>query len=873
MTDIRHNEIRILRNMAYLQSGTSFVWTCAPFLVSLVTFATYVLVDDEHVLDSKKAFVSLSLFNVLRFPLSMLPMIITGLVQANVSTKRINKFMNSEEVKSEVERPDAEEGKDAIEIDGGSFKWASKKAGPKKDDEDKSAKESEVKDLKNGQVADAKDQENQKEEQKKGDEETALMDDNDAKDTKSDEPTLNDISLKVPTGGLVAIVGTVGAGKTSVLSALLGEMEKLKGRVVMRGSVSYVPQQAWIQNATLKDNVLFGQSFEQDKYNLVIRNSALEDDLKMLPAGDMTEIGEKGINLSGGQKQRVSLARALYAETDIYLLDDPLSAVDAHVGKALFERAIGPSGCLADRTRVLVTHGMTYLPQVDNIIVIKEGAISEVGSYKELLERKGAFAEILVQYISEHQEEVEEEDELGDLMETMEQCLGKEELKKKIDRCRSISESEHNAKYCRSASLSESHTSDTATGEVRPSETTSPERKQSLENGKLPEKQEGGGADGEEKKDDGKKQYQEEKMETGNVSLKVFYYYIKNMGFLISSACCLCFTLYQVASALSSIWLSKWSDSNSNEKGDRDLYLGVYGLLGVAQGVTAICGSIFLYLSTLRGAERLHFHTLHAVLRAPMSFFDTTPQGRILNRFSKDVDVLDTTMPMILRGWITCLLGVISTFVIICYTTPMFIVPLAVVLICYFFVQRIYVATSRQLKRMESVSRSPIYSHFGETLSGIQTIRAFSAQDKAARESEDRVDLNMKVYWPGVVANRWLAVRLEMVGNLIIFCSALFAVMAKDSERITPGLVGLSVSYALSVTQTLNWLVRMTSEVETNVVAVERLKEYAETPSEAPWTNSSSESRKDWPSKGMVEFSNYGTRYRLVKFIVTMQFK
>jgi ABC-type multidrug transport system fused ATPase/permease subunit len=214
-----------------------------------------------------------------------------------------------------------------------------------------------------------------------------------------------------------------------------------------------------------------------------------------------------------------------------------------------------------------------------------------------------------------------------------------------------------------------------------------------------------------------------------------------------------------------------------------------------------------------------------------LSFFNL--QGRILNRFGKDVDVLDTTMAMLIRGWITCLLAVISTFLIISYTTPLFLVPIAVVMCCYYFVQRIYVATSRQLKRLESVTKSPIFSHFGETLNGAATIRAFSLQTEFIKRSERLVDDNQKANYPAIVANRWLAVRLEMVGNLIIFCSALLAVLGKDS--LTPGLVGLSVSYALSVTQTLNWLVRMTSELETNIVAVERLKEYSETKCEAKW--------------------------------------
>merc|ERR1712223_1419525 len=289
-------------------------------------------------------------------------------------------------------------------------------------------------------------------------------------------------------------------------------------------------------------------------------------------------------------------------------------------------------------------------------------------------------------------------------------------------------------------------------------------------------------------------------------------------------------------------------------------FLTVYGLFGVGQTVTVVFAALLLYLSTLTGAKTLHNKMLGNILRNPLSFFDTTPQGRILNRFGKDVDVLDTTMAMLIRGWITCLLAVTSTFLIISYTTPLFLIPIAVVMCCYYFVQRIYVATSRQLKRLESVTKSPIFSHFGETLNGVATIRAFSLQSDFIKRSERLVDDNQKANYPAIVANRWLAVRLEMVGNLIIFCSALLSVVGK--ENLSPGLVGLSVSYALSVTQTLNWLVRMTSEVETNIVAVERLKEYSESTTEAAWENTNTKPPETWPTRGNIRVQNYSTRYR-----------
>jgi len=242
-----------------------------------------------------------------------------------------------------------------------------------------------------------------------------------------------------------------------------------------------------------------------------------------------------------------------------------------------------------------------------------------------------------------------------------------------------------------------------------------------------------------------------------------------------------------------------------------------------------------------------------------VSFFDVTPLGRLLNRFSKDVDTLDGALPETIRGWIYCFFGVVATLTVISYTTPIFVIIIIPIGILYFFVQRFYVATSRQLKRLESVSRSPIYSHFGESVTGATSIRAYGVQKRFIAESEEKVDFNQVCLYPSLISNRWLAVRLETVGNLIIFFAALFAVIGRDTT--TAGLVGLSVSYALQITQTLNWLVRMTSDVETNIVAVERIKEYGETPQEAAWEVAPGPP-PSWPDKGEVAFDNYQVRYR-----------
>lgn len=269
----------------------------------------------------------------------------------------------------------------------------------------------------------------------------------------ADETTLKNINMKVEKNQLVAVVGSVGSGKSSLLSAYLGEMDRVSGRVNRKGAVAYVPQQAWIQNASLRDNILFSKPFERKRYEKVVEACALKPDLDMLPAGDQTEIGEKGINLSGGQKQRISLARAVYQDADIYFLDDPLSAVDSHVGKHIFQEVIGPKGLLSGKTRVLVTHGITYLPQVDNIYVMQYGEITESGTYKELLEKKGQFSEFLLQHL---QNASEDEEDLEEIKQQLQHDIGDVDLKAKLERAISSSRTSEDS---RKLSRQESQTS------------------------------------------------------------------------------------------------------------------------------------------------------------------------------------------------------------------------------------------------------------------------------------------------------------------------------------------------------------------------------------------------------------------------------
>uniref|UniRef100_A0A915DK60 Multidrug resistance-associated protein 1 n=1 Tax=Ditylenchus dipsaci TaxID=166011 RepID=A0A915DK60_9BILA len=861
--EIRRKEKIVLRRLACLNSATALSWSCAPFLVAVLTFGVYVNIDSENnILTPTITFVGLALFNILRFPLAVLAMIVNQAVQCSVSNKRLKKFLADEEIDSapteNVPSPSI-----AISVDCASFSW-----------------------------------------------------------DRDGELTLKDITLAVPKGALVAVVGRIGSGKSSLLSAILGEMHRKNGTTNMRGQVAYVPQQAWIQNLTLQNNVLFGKSLNPTFYNKVMDACALNIDLDSLPAGDQTEIGEKGINLSGGQKQRVSLARAVYSESDIYFLDDPLAAVDAHVGKLIFENVISSTkGMLAGKTRVFVTHGLPFLKHCDQIIVIKNGRISESGSYEQLLEGSGEFADILEEFLVEETKNKARSVSFGDDAEDVQEVLAHlerfdPEKKKHIERQLS-KVSEDIAAQQRANSTEETGSRSQSPLKRGNSVATTPGSLNKefvpnhlTSNNSLSEKAKNGplgAAKGNNALTTPKpnKIIEKEEMETGKVKFKIYSNYLKAVGYPV---CFMFLFIYIFSSILgvgSNLWLADWSDhareiqTNSSNAWETHKRLGIYTALGLGQALFVAMASIIMALGMVRAGNLLHEGMLKNLLRSPMSFFDVTPLGRILNRFGKDVDLVDTRVPGTFLNFVGCTVMSICTVAVPMIVTPQVAAPIAVVLVVYIclmdvdgldsliprsaltFVRtavssmeivgliaiavppfiivmvplmviygcilRFYVSTSRQLKRLESTTRSPIFSHFQESVQGASSIRAYQAVDRFLIESQNRVDHNLVAYFPSIIANRWLAVRLELVGNIIVLSSALFAALFRDN----------------GVTQTLNWAVRMTSELEANIVSVERINEYSVTPTEASLdTNPEVRLSKEWPSQGEVILENLELRYR-----------
>ncbi|XP_046756512.1 multidrug resistance-associated protein 1 isoform X2 [Gallus gallus] len=784
--EIRQKELKVLKKSAYLAAMGTFTWVCAPFLVALSTFAVYVKVNKNNILDAQKAFVSLALFNILRFPLNILPMVISSIVEASVSLKRLRVFLSHEELDPDsIIRGPITNAEGSIVVKNATFSWS-----------------------------------------------------------KTDPPSLNSINFTVPEGSLIAVVGQVGCGKSSLLSALLGEMDKKEGYVVVKGSIAYVPQQAWIQNATLEDNIIFGREMNESRYKRVIEACALLPDLEILPMGDRTEIGEKGVNLSGGQKQRVSLARAVYCNADTYLFDDPLSAVDAHVGKHIFEKVIGPKGILKNKTRVLVTHAVNYLPQMDTILVMTDGEISEMGSYQELLKQDGAFAEFLRTYANAEQsmESSDSDSSLEKMIQPLETDASSPSGKegKPVENGVLVNDAPGKLMH---RQLSNSSTYSRETGKSQHQSSTAELQKPLAEKNSW-------------------KLTEADTAKTGRVKATVYWEYMKAIGLYISFLSVFLFMCNHIASLASNYWLSLWTDDpvvNGTQQ-YTNVRLGVYGALGISQGIAVFGYSMAVSIGGIFASRHLHLDLLHNVLRSPMSFFERTPSGNLVNRFSKEIDTIDSTIPPIIKMFMGSTFNVIGACIIILLATPIAAVVIPPLGLVYLLVQRFYVATSRQLKRLESVSRSPVYSHFNETLLGVSVIRAFEEQKRFIKQNDMKVDENQKAYYPSIVANRWLAVRLEFVGNCIVLFAALFAVIARN--KLSPGLIGLSVSYSLQITAYLNWLVRMTSDLETNIVAVERVKEYAEMEKEAEWSIDETAPASTWPQEGKVEFRGFGLRYR-----------
>ncbi|GAB9470861.1 Atp-binding protein [Globisporangium polare] len=777
----RDDELSRLRVYVFAQSGSNTIFSIVPALVTVVSFLTYVLLGNT--LDVGTALTSLALFNILRFPLFMLPQVINNIVEASVSFERLRNFFLAEE------RVKVGQGslKDVgVLVQNADFKWegvapaaivptAEGAAGAK---------------LENGGEL-------------------------------TDAPVLRNISFSAKSGQLHAVVGQVGSGKSTFLSGILGDARLTSGDVALRGSVAYVSQQPFIQNASVRENITFGLPFDHARYEEAVRVSCLKKDLAILPGGDRTEIGEKGINLSGGQRTRVAIARAVYQNADIYLLDDVLSAVDSHVGSDIFAHCIKKA--LKNKLVVLVTHSLTFLNHCDNIVVLSDGKIVEQGSYKHVMGKKGVLAQMMLNYTESDKEEesgAEADDSASDV--------------------ESDSDSESGDDGNRSRKSS--------TRVSRASSTRSDDSKVGYE--------------------DGEQLMVDEDRSVGDVSWSVYKAWINAFGGIFAgSIVVIGFVAAQGVTLLATLWISYWSEEAQKYPDSQMYYVYVYMALNAVAALTMFVRVLLLYLGSLHASRLMFNDLLSRVLRAPISFFDTTPQGRIVNRMSKDVYTVDESIPATWNGFLSTLVSVLVTLGTISYITPGFMVILAPVLLSYYVSQRYFIKTSRELQRLDSISRSPIFALLSETLDGLPTIRAYGVENKFMGRNQLLLDKNQRAYFLNFSVNCWLALRLEFVGTVIASGAALAAVLAHGTNGAQgtafAGLVGVSLTYAFSVTQSLNWTVRMISQLQTQMISVERIKTYSEMPMEGALESRADQKPSfDWPTSGKIAFNQVSLRYR-----------
>ncbi|KAG0026028.1 hypothetical protein BGZ82_009689, partial [Podila clonocystis] len=837
--NVRNLELQALRRIGVVQALMSIVFISSSLIISLVTFTVYTLWGGPNFTPGKltpqTVFVSMTLFGMLRGPIANLSDATIETVSAIVGTNRIQRFLLREEIgERDILRfsslpMDPEEP--VISIKNGTFSWTGKTA------------ESSIKNPWNPET--------------EATETTGLLSAqysslNPASSTSSlfsfalnaGVPTLRDIDISVKNRQLTAVVGRIGQGKSSLLSAIIGDMYKYHGQVQISGKIAYVPQQAWIINATLKNNILFGNKYDADRYNLILSACGLGPDIKMLPGGDQTEIGERGINLSGGQKQRVSLARAAYADADIYLLDDPLSALDAHVGRHVWDNLIGPEGLLKGKARVLVTHGIFHLKHMDQIVVLKDGVIAEKGHYHELMASRRAFYQLIKEYLIEHSRAQPQRKRF--VRTTSKSSFASPDDVSSVDVNSSIDDAEGG-----NSSETEDMTDMSLSYEQADDNDTRDENDQAINEAKDPKKEDKAGL------------ITVENLQEGAVDFQMAMVYVRSASYRDGVVIFVLFILAQMCLVSTSLWLKHWITITKNsEEGaplSIPLFLGVYGLLTL---VYVLIYVVVMYLglavTRIRASERMHRELLEKILRLPMAFFDTTPLGRILNRFSADIATVDTRIPNKLMDILLYVISVASTLLLVVLTTPSFMALVPFLIFGYWIAQHCFLGVSRTLARIYSASKSPIFQHFNETLGGVSTLRAMKIENQFIQQNALMVDRSMNCFLSNMGSRRWLDVHLRLLSTLVLLSVSLFAVLGGAS--IDPSMLGLTLSFALTISDEVTNLVRIYCDLQNQLVSVERIVEYTDLNVEAP--DKAFEIPPNWPDRGHIVFKNYSTRYR-----------
>nr|XP_033808126.1 LOW QUALITY PROTEIN: ATP-binding cassette sub-family C member 9 [Geotrypetes seraphini] len=812
--ETRMKELTSLKTFALYTSLSIFMNAAIPIAAVLATFVTHAYVSTTS-LTPAKAFASLSLFHILVTPLFLLSTVVRFAVKAIVSVQKLNEFFISDEIGDDTWRNgDAAQSFESCRKHTGVHTKAINRKQPLR------------------YQLDSYEQSSRRQPYSSETEDVAVKVSNGYFSWGSGLSTLSNIDIRIPTGQLTMIVGQVGCGKSSLLLGILGEMQNIHGNVYWsnknRNSVAYAAQKPWLLNATVEENITFGSTFNKQRYKSVTDACSLQPDIDLLPFGDQTEIGERGINLSGGQRQRISVARALYQNTSIVFLDDPFSALDIHLSDHLMQEGILKFLQEDKRTVVLVTHKLQYLPHADWIIAMKDGTVLREGTLKDIQNNDNELYEHWKTLMNRQDQELEKDTEADQTI------LERKTLRR--------------AMYSREA-------------------------KAQMENEDEEE---------EEEEDEEDNMSSAMRLRT-KMPWRTCWRYLTSGGFFLLFLLIFSQLMKHTIIVAIDYWLALWTDDTNktppessdltnsstnnalnntwrseNVNPSRTFYVAGFSILSGAGIFFCLISSLTVEWMGLTAAKNLHNNLLKKIILAPIRFFDTTPVGLILNRFSADTNIIDQHIPPTLESLTRSTLLCISAIGVISYATQVFLITLLPLGIAFYFIQKYFRVASKDLQELDDSTQLPLLCHFSETAEGLTTIRAFRHEARFQQRMLELTDTNNIAYLFLSAANRWLEVRTDYLGACIVLSAAVTSI----TKGLSSSLMGLGLTYALTVTNYLNWVIRNLADLEVQMAAVKKVNSFLNIESESyEGTVDLLQVPDDWPKDGEIKIHDLCVRY------------
>ncbi|XP_072025842.1 ATP-binding cassette sub-family C member 9-like [Amphiura filiformis] len=784
-------------------------------IITLVLFATYPYITGNDITPSL-AFTVIVLVNLLVDPLYQFPTVLSTLVNAVVATRRLTKFFTHSEIETSADTTSQSEESSSLRVafqngstsKGFKFNWKRRWKGFSSGEEDETTPLMMTKHKTHTGFAHSGISAIEADPTVIKVSEGCFTWDGGSKTS-----IIKDINIGIEKGKLIMVVGAVGSGKSSLLSAIIGEMTTLRGTVFVNNEnngVAYSAQTAWIVNASLQENILFGKPYNKTRYKQVIDACALQQDIDILPAGDSTEIGEKGINLSGGQKQRVSVARAMYSEKEIVLLDDPLSALDVHVGGHLFKEGIIGILIKEGNTVVLVTHQLQFLQYADKVLVMQHGVIVHDGTFDEVSSSDPTLFASWKQSLVE----MSESEASGSESDVMEErnALIKQVHQKVLGK-----------------GVKKDYSNDQALNF----------------DGQLT---------------------QDEELERGSVSFRVYKYLVKSMGWPIVITYFIFRLALEGCSLGKVFWLALWSEAgenlnvtaNSTMEVDNLYYIAVYGWLSLGLLASTFFMAMAGVTAMFIAAKNIHSEMIRNIFGSPLRFFDTTPVGRTMNRLSSDTHIVDIKLLVTLFSLSFFIVSLPSFLIAIAAVQPIFLLEMIPVAIAFWLIYKQFIASSRELQRLNSITKSPVFAHFSETLGGLSTIRAYKAQERLFNELLQRIDVNNTAFLYLSACNGWMGNRVVFVSATLMLMASITSVVMAETGRLNVSYVGLVLSYAFTLPYMLWCTIRFSADTEILMNAVERIQYYTELPNEP---KGGKEPASSWPHRGEIKMEDIHVRY------------